>query len=269
MKDIKHKFKPGEKLSRAEADELLDELYAWTDGVFQREIVHGDFMSRLASGTLPMDTVRLFWANWYYFVSEINNFHGITYQRFLGFFKRYPDLLAAYADKIADELMHPRAPGHIAVVIEQGKNFGLSEEEMLECEMLPEPRAWTEWFRGLAYEGNLAEWWAAHQVEQCIGQWAAMCRKALRQHYGFSDADLVYFQVHEEADLEVHEGGIIPHAEFNRITLRHLLESGMADMRPGFSIGYCARMTMAYFRWFLDGCYAGSGAAEKTPAGVR
>ena len=266
MRRIDHKFKPGERLERAEAVALLDELYEWTDGVFQEKIVNGRFMSELCAGTLPMDTIRLFWQNWYYFVSEINNFHGITYQRYLGFFKRHTDLLAAYADKVADELIHPRAPGHIAVVIEQGKAFGLTEEDMLECEMLAECRAWTEWFRGLAYEGSIAEWWAAHQVEQCIGQWAGLCRQAFRAHYGLSDAQLAYFQVHEEADLEVHEGGIIPHAEFNRTTLQRLLETGEAHMRPGFSIGYCARMTMDYYRLFLDGAYVHAQQAAYSPA---
>jgi pyrroloquinoline quinone (PQQ) biosynthesis protein C len=253
---LDHRFAPGEKLSTAEAVALLDALYARTAETFQAHIVAGPFMRDLCAGTLPMDTVRLFWQNWYYFVSEINNFHGITYQRFLGFFKRNPSLLAAYADKIADELIHPRAPGHIAVVVDQGKAFGLAEADMLECEMLAECRAWSEWFRGLAYEGSIAEWWAAHQVEQCIGEWAGLCRRAFREQYGLTDAQLAYFQVHEEADLEVHEGGIIPHAEFNRRTLQRLLETGEAHMRPGFSIGYCARMTMDYYRLFLDACYA-------------
>lgn len=256
MSKLDHKFQPGERLSPAEATALLDELYAWTADVFQQRIVQGPFMRELGQGTLPREAIRLFWKNWYYFVSEINNFHGITYQRFLGFFKRHPALLSAYADKIADELIHPRPPGHIAIVIEQGKVFGLTEEEMLECEMLAECRAWTEWFRGLAYEGSLAEFWAGHQVEQCIGEWARLCREALRTHYGYSDEQLVYFQVHEEADLAVHEGGIIPHAEFNRRALQCALESGEAHMRPGFTIRYCARMTLAYFALFLDACYA-------------
>lgn len=270
MLDLNHKFHPGERLNTAQANELLDELYDWTDEFFQKEIAHGPFMTELANGTLSLDTVRLFWANWYVFVSEINNFHGLTYQRFLGFFKRHPDLLAAYADKIADELIHPRAPGHIAIVIEQGKQFGMTEEDMVECEMLAECRGWTEWFRGLAWEGNLAEWWAAHQVEQCIGHWAGLSREALRTRYGFTDEQLVYYQVHEVADLEVHEGGIIPHAEFNRIVLRTVLEDGLADMRPGFSIAYCARMTMEYFRWFVDGAYAAGALLEKAaPAGAH
>src|SRR3954451_15103651 len=133
---IDHRFEPGEKLGPAEAIALLDALYARTAETFQTRIVGGPFMTELCAGTLPMATIRLFWQNWYYFVSEINNFNGITYQRFLGFFKRNPDLMAAYADKIADELIHPKAPGHIGVVIQQGKEFGLSEQDMVEYEML-------------------------------------------------------------------------------------------------------------------------------------
>ena len=255
MGQLDRRYLPGDKLSVTEANALLDELYAWIDAEFQAHVVGGRFMTELRQGTLPREAIRLFWQNWYYFVSEINNFNGITYQRFLGFFKRNPDLMAAYADKIADELIHPKAPGHIGVVIQQGKEFGLSEHDMLECEMLAECRAWTEWFRGLAYEGNIAEFWASHQVEQCIGAWAGMCREALKAQYGYTEAQLVYFQVHEEADLEEHEG-IMAHGDFNRITLQRLLENGEAHMRPGYSIAYCARMTMEYYRLFLDACYA-------------
>ena len=38
-----------------------------------------------------MEAIQVFWQNWYGFVAEINNFHGVAYQRHLPFFKRHPE----------------------------------------------------------------------------------------------------------------------------------------------------------------------------------
>ena len=32
-----------------------------------------------------MEAIQVFWQNWYGFVAEINNFHGVAYQRHLPF----------------------------------------------------------------------------------------------------------------------------------------------------------------------------------------
>jgi len=49
----------------------------------------------------------------------------------MGFFKRHLDLLALFAEKIADELIHPRPPGHVLIVWQQGEVFGLTREQMI------------------------------------------------------------------------------------------------------------------------------------------
>jgi len=236
--------------ARAYVDGLYDQVYRRWD----EKITRGPFMTRLRDGTLPMEAIREFWKNWYAFVAEINNLIGCSYQRHIWFFKRHPDLLTAFSAKVADELMNPRPPGHILVVIEQGKAFGLSESEMIECQMFPECRALLEWARGLLYEGTITEWWAFLACEEPIGHWAKQWREALTQRYGFSDEGTRYFQVHEEADLEEHEG-VMGHGEFNRQCLQRLLQEGMVILRPGFTIEYCAFTSVDYLAMFFNGVY--------------
>ena len=90
----------------------------------------------MGKGTLPMEAIKVFWQNWYGFVAEINNFHGVAYQRHLPFFKRHPELQKHFATHVADEMIHPKPPGHIQIVLEQGRNFGLTDDQMIEYEML-------------------------------------------------------------------------------------------------------------------------------------
>jgi hypothetical protein len=149
----------------------------------------------------------LFWRNWYSYPVEVNNFHLIIYQRHQGIFARHRDLLAPYVGKISDELVNPSIPGHIQVLIKQGETFGLSAEEMIDCEVLPECRALTEFARGLVYEGSMIEWWARSLNEEMFGHWSRRWREALLAKYKFEDPALHYFQVHEEADLHEHLEG--------------------------------------------------------------
>ncbi len=103
----------GRPLSADEARAAAD----WLTGLARQRwtdlITHGRFMQALAAGTLPLDALRLFWANWYAFVAELNNLTGISFHRYNWWFKQRPAFLAAYADKVADELIHPAPPGHV------------------------------------------------------------------------------------------------------------------------------------------------------------
>jgi hypothetical protein len=115
-----------------------------------------------------MEAIKVFWQNWYGFVAEINNFHGVAYQRHVPFFKRHPELQKHFASHVVDEMIHPTPPGHIRIVLEQGRNFGITDDEMIEHEMLAECRAFLEYYRGVLYEGTMAEWWAS-LVEEAVG----------------------------------------------------------------------------------------------------
>jgi pyrroloquinoline quinone (PQQ) biosynthesis protein C len=237
--------------AKAFVDGLYDKMYARWD----KKVTQAKFMKELSEGDLPLDVMKLFWKNWYVFVSEINPLIGSTYQKHGWFFKQHADLYAAFSGKVADEVMSPRPPGHILIVMEQGKEFGLTEQEMIHCHMLPECRALLEWFRGLLYEGTMVEWWAALAPEELMGHWSKECRKALTEKYGFKPKGTEYFRVHQEADLETHEQGIIGHGELNRLALQRLLEEGHAMFRPGFDLEYCNLTTVDYLAMFFDGAY--------------
>ena len=57
-------------------------------------------------------------------------------------------------------MVNPSIPGHIQVLIKQGETFGVTLDEMVNCEFFPECRGLTEFARGLVYEGSMIEWWA-------------------------------------------------------------------------------------------------------------
>src|ERR687895_1544952 len=224
----------GRKLSGAEAT-------AFTDGIKHRmytrwneKIFSGAFMRALEDGSLPFETIKLFWRNWYSYPVEINNFHLIIYQRHQGIFARHRDLLPAYVGKISDELVNPSIPGHIQVLIKQGEAFGVTLDEMINCEVFAECRALTEFARGLVYEGSMIEWWARSLNEEMFGHWAGRWRQALLEKYKITDADLHYFQVHEEADLHEHEDGLMAHGQVARLVFERMLQDGLTWSRPGW-----------------------------------
>ena len=245
----------GKRLTAQESEAVVAELRQVLLNVTDRWLLKGRFHRDLAAGTLPMEAIKVFWQNWYGFVAEINNLHGVAYQRHLPFFKRHPDLQGHFANHVADEMIHPRPPGHIRIVLEQGRVFGLKDEEMIDYEMLPECRAFLEYYRGVLYEGTMAEWWASFCVEEGVGHWAKFFGTALRKAYKMPEEKIVYFRVHSEADLEVHADGVLAHADLDWMVLRRILEEGRADTRPGFSLEYCLRTGTAYFAWFFEGVY--------------
>jgi len=255
MVTVVTKVEFGQKMSSPQAKAVVDALYEKMHQRAQQKVSSGRYMTELKAGTLPFEGIRVFWQNWYGFVAEINNLIGVAYQYHLPFFKRHWDLLAPFSDKVADELIHPKPPGHIQIVIEQGKIFGLKEEEMIFYEMLPECRALLEWHRGVLHEGTMAEFWASIAWEEYVGYWARDFREALLGRYGLREDQVPYFVTHEEADLQEHEGGVMGHGQFNRSVLQRILEDGRADFRPGFSLEYAALTSVDLFALFLEGVY--------------
>jgi len=153
--------------------------------------------------------------------------------------RRYWDLDYG-GEKIADEFIHPKPPGHFLVMLQTAQAFGLTEEEVFTTPMLSEFRGKIDFMRGIVYEGTAAEWYAAVTTEEQIGHWSAACYKALTTHYGFDRNKASYFATHVEADLAEHEEGVMGHASFNRMALQRLLQTGMADERPTYGLEYCA-----------------------------
>jgi pyrroloquinoline quinone (PQQ) biosynthesis protein C len=245
----------GKKLTPDQAGAYTAAITAKMYARWEEKIFSGPFMRDLEAGNLPLETIRLFWMHWYSYPVEINNFHLIIYQRHSGFFSRHRELLVPYVGKISDELVHPSVPGHIQVLIKQGEVFRVTLEEMVNCEVFAECRALTEFARGLVYEGSMIEWWARSLNEEMFGHWSKRWRRALLEKYQFKDNDLHYFQVHEEADLEEHEEGLMAHGQVARLVFQTLLQDGLVWTRPGWSPEYCCLTNADYVAMFHDGIY--------------
>ena len=71
----------------------------------------------------------------------------------------------------------------------------------------------------------------------------------------------MYFSLHEEADTREHEGGIMGHGEFRKTVLRRLLEEG-AEVRPGYTLEYCALSCIDLHGAILDACMSAAARGQ-------
>jgi hypothetical protein len=161
------------------------------------------------------------------------------------------------AQKLADELVHPKPPGHVHVVLETARALDIAEDDIFLSPMLAEFRAKLDFKRSLLWEGTVAEFYAAGATEEQTGYWSAEFFKALTTHYGLSREQAVYFSTHEEADLKEHEG-VMGHGSFRRLVLQRLLQDGMAHVRPGYSLEYCALTAVDLHGVILDAAFNGA-----------
>src|SRR5919109_4665025 len=245
----------------SEAKAFVDEFYKKVAARWNERVTQGPFMKNLMAGTLPRAALRLFFKNWGSYTIEINTLEAASYHKHIHFFRQHRDLMAAMAEKLADELIHPKPPGHIHVVIETAKALGISEDEVFVSPMLAEFRAKIDYFRVMVWEGTVAEFYAAGATEEQFGYWAGEVFTALTTHYGLTPEQAVYFSLHEEADTREHEGGIMGHGDFRKAVLRRLLEEG-AEVRPGYTLEYCALSCIDLHGAILDACTNALGRGQ-------
>jgi len=239
------KLSSGKKMSAGEAKAYVDRLYAHMYEHWKTKIPDSPFMTQLREGKLPKPVMRQFFKNWGHFSMEVNALNALSYHTHLPFFVHHFDLLGPFCAKIADELISPRAPGHVLVLLKTAEAMGLSKEEVLEEPYLPEARALNDFTHKIFFDGSLVELWGMHVFEESLAYWSGEWFKALTNHYGFTKEQAVYFSTHEEADLETHtlgEGGeeAMGHGAFNRTVLQRALESGHVEFKAGYSLEYCA-----------------------------
>ena len=226
-------------MNSVEAKAFVDEFYKKVAARWKERVTNSAFMEKLRAGTLPRAALRLFFKNWGAYTIEINTVEAASYHKHIHFFRKHRDLMAPMAQKLADELVHPKPPGHVHVVLETARALGISEDEIFLSPMLAEFRAKIDFKRSILWEGTLAEFYAAGATEEQTGYWSADFFKALTRHYGLSAEEAIYFSTHEEADLKEHADGVMGHGSFRRLVLQRLLEDRMAEVRPGYSLEYC------------------------------
>jgi len=227
------------KMSRDDAKSYVDGIYQQVANRWRQRVSSSQFMKGLVTEKLSKEAFRLFFKKWGAYTIEINTLEAASYHKHIHFFRKHRDLMAAMADKLADELIHPKPPGHVHVVMETAKALGITEDEIFVSPMLAEFRAKIDYFRAIVWEGTVAEFYAAGATEEQFGHWAGEVFTALTTHYDLTPQQAVYFSLHEEADTREHEGGIMGHGSFRRMVLQRLLEDG-AEVRPGYTLEYCA-----------------------------
>jgi pyrroloquinoline quinone (PQQ) biosynthesis protein C len=242
-------IQPGKKLSRDEAKAYVNALYRKMYHHWKEKIHNNPFMTQLREGKLPMPVIRQFFKNWGRFSLEVNGLNAISYYLHLPFFVHHYDLLAPFCAKVADELISPRPPGHVLLLLQTAEAMGLSREEVLENPFLSEARALNDFCHKIFLDGSIAELWGLHAFEESLSHWSGEWFQALTTHYGFSRDQAIYFSAHEEADMESHPLGdskteAMGHGPFNRMVLERCLEDGKAESRAGYSMEYCALTTI-------------------------
>ena len=222
------------------AKAYVDDLYRDVYEHWERKINHGPFMSRLRAGTLPLPCLRRFFKDWSLFSVEVVALNAVSYYVHLPFFVENYDLLPAFSDKIAEELISPKPPGHILILLETANALGLSKEELFEQPASAPGRAISDYCRRVFQDGSIIELWGAHAYEETLGHWAQQWGEALVAHYGLSRKQAIYFTAHAEADLIEHEDHM-GHGPLNRMILQRILERGMTAKKLGYDPQYCAR----------------------------
>ncbi len=196
-------------------------------------------MTRLRDGSLPLPSLRRFFKDWGLFSVEVVALNAVSYYVHLPFFIRNFDLLPAFTDKIAEELIVPKPPGHTLMLLETAKALGLTREEIFEQPASPAGRAISDYCRRVFQDGSIAELWGLHTYEETLGHWSKQWAKALTSHYGLSGGQAVYFTAHAEADLVQHEEHM-GHGPLNRMILQRILEQDLTTTKLGYDPKYCA-----------------------------
>ena len=152
------------------------------------------------------------------------------------------------AQKIGEEFTTPAIGGHARMLPILGKALGVTTEQMIECELIPEARGLVDFFVRSWIDIPLAECFAVHMEEEIFGfisQRLPPEPAQIRHH----QEDMKYFRVHEEADLDEEHGGT------NQKILEAALQEGYGNERAGWPLEYCGKIAVQMIGNFYDGVY--------------
>ena len=111
-------------MNSTEAKAYVDNLYRELHLHWEQKINQGPFMTQLREGRLPLPCVRRFFKDWGLFSVEVVALNAVSYYVHLPFFISNYDLLPAFTEKIAEELISPKPPGHTLILLETARPWG-------------------------------------------------------------------------------------------------------------------------------------------------
>jgi pyrroloquinoline quinone (PQQ) biosynthesis protein C len=236
------------KMTAAEAKQKAEAIRKVILDTYKNEVKPSPFFTDLRAGTLSQARLQGWIRNWYSFALEVNTGMATSYHQFVGFFKRHPELENRIAQKIGEEFTTPAIGGHARMLPILGKALGVSTDEMIECELIPEARGLVDFFVRSWIDIPLAECYAVHMEEEIFGFISRDFRQSLPK-YGITNEDMKYFRVHEEADLDEDHGGT------NQAILEVALQEGYGNERAGWPLEYCGKIAVQMIGSFYDGVY--------------
>ena len=135
------------KMTPQEAKQKVAAIRKIILDTYLQEVKPSPFFSDLRAGTLSRKRLQGWIKNWYAFALEVNTGMATSYHQFVGFFKRHPELENRIAQKIGEEFTTPAIGGHARMLPILGNALGVRQEEMIECELIPEARGLSGLFR--------------------------------------------------------------------------------------------------------------------------
>ena len=236
------------KMTAQEAKQKAEAIRKVILDTYRREVQPSPFFTDLRAGTLSRPRLQGWIKNWYSFALEVNTGMATVYHQFVGFFKRHPELENRIAQKIGEEFTTPAIGGHARMLPILGNALGVSADEMIECELIPEARGLVDFFVRSWIDIPLAECFAVHMEEEIFGFISRDFQQSLPK-YGVSKEDMKYFRIHEEADLAEEHGGT------NQAILEVALQEGYGNERAGWPLEYCGKIAVQMIGNFYDGVY--------------
>ena len=222
------------KMTAQEAKQKAEGIRKVILDTYHNEVKPSPFFSELRAGTLSRKRLQGWIRNWYAFALEVNTGMATLYHQFVGFFDDTPIWKIALHKRSARSSRRRRSEATPACCRFFGKALGVREEEMIECELIPEARGLVDFFVRSWIDIPLAECYAVHMEEEIFGFISQDFRQSLPK-YGLTNEDMKYFRVHEEADLDEEHGGT------NQAILETALQEGYGNERAGWPLEYCGR----------------------------
>ena len=247
------------KLSRKECWKLVNEAVDAAVNVCLERVMNHPFTQELKAGTLPIECIRGWVLNSYTWALEINMSLPHRYYLFHEMLSQKTDLLELLADRYADEFVTPVRGGHQRTLDIMGKALGLDPKEMQEFKQIPAMRGMLDsnvWGNEVKLQFGVA-----NTFEEWFGTWSGVFFEGLIRHYGLSEKEAFYMQLHSEADaFGDHAGGesigheVMGHAQGNRYITVRMVEEGQVKAEDLPDLALRASAIDTYIN-FLDGLY--------------